>query len=121
MVEVRRNSDAPCKGTTLMHYVRVYADSEADARQAILDLRLGGSFYCNNNPFKKVFGYVVADGLADRFRVRAHPKLTVIPSPHSTADVTAHLEATGIQGKTARDIHAAVFTETNWDVFDPDL
>jgi hypothetical protein len=104
-----------------MHYVKVYADSEADAMQALADLNLGGSFFVNGNPYKAVFGYIAIESIADRYHVRGHAKLTVLPAPHSTADVTAHLEATGIQGKTARDIHEAVFKVTNWDVFDPDL
>jgi hypothetical protein len=104
-----------------MNHVIVYANTADDFESALSDIGVSGCYYENNNPFNVVFGYLVISNHTIRHKARNHPKLTVLPGANSPVDVTKHLNKSGIKGKTAYDIYAAIFKETNWDIFDPDL
>lgn len=104
----------------MIHHVRVHADT-AEAIKAAADAA-GAHAYGTWAYQGRYVGIIYCVSLGQRQHIRHnHPDVHLFPAAHSTADVSHHANKLGINAKTARDIHAAVFSELDLDVFDPDL
>jgi hypothetical protein len=105
----------------MRHRIHVYAASADDMEAAMKDAG-GVAFECF--PFGGiVVGYIDVPGHTVRGILRKDSRVTLLPNRHSQGnDISKHAAALKIpNAKTARDIFSAVFSATNWDVYDPDF